>query len=70
MCGVHVGLDRALPEPAPFTNLHIYNVKMYHNNYYNTDDDNRVILTPMEDLSNDYINASYVDVSVSMLTRI
>ena len=28
------------------------------------DDDNRVILTPLEDLTDDYMNASYMNVSI------
>ena len=39
--------------------LHLH----FNKSWFITDDDNRVILEPMEDLTNEYINASYVDVS-------
>ena len=36
----------------------------FNKSWFITDDDNRVVLEPMEDLTNEYINASYVDVSL------
>ena len=40
----------------------------FNKSWFITDDDNRVILEPMEDLTNEYINASYVDVSPQTFT--
>ena len=35
---------------------------------YIIDDDNRVVLQPLEDHVHDFVNASYVDVSTAMKT--
>ena len=37
--------------------------------FIHPDDDNRVILTPLEDLTNEYVNASYVTVSVATIKK-
>ena len=44
--------------------------KCIHIPYFiHPDDDNRVILTPLEHLTNEYVNASYVTVSVATIKK-
>ena len=40
---------------------------MFISPYLNPDDDDRVVLKPLAQYDSDYVNASYVDVSLSLM---
>ena len=52
--------------------LYVYAACVRHNIFYShisSDDDNRIVLKPIGDCQNDYINASYVDVRIHSLNK-
>ena len=45
----------------------VFNIIFY--SHISSDDDNRIVLKPLSDCQNDYINASYVDVRIHSLNN-
>ena len=45
---------------------HVFDI--FHS-HISSDDDNRIVLKPLSDCQNDYINASYVDVRIHSLNN-
>ena len=45
----------------------VFNIIFY--SHISSDDDNRIVLKPLSDCQNDYINASYVDVRIYSLNN-